>query len=106
MLGGMYETGWAELKAEPVSVFGEVKFRIEPSQHQWFRLHHEHIPCMFIVSTGNEIFVIDGRYHLSLAEKVKLTTLEQFASFRSNKHDFVRLAAFLRQATRRDRGDK
>lgn len=106
MLGGQYETGWAELKAEPVSVFGEVKFRIEPSQHQWMYIHSDHIPCLFLLAVDPYIIAVDGRQHLMLDQKIKLATLIAVSAFESNKHDFEGLADFLRQFTLRTREAK
>jgi len=79
MLGGTFETGWIELKAENESKW--VKFRIEPSQHQWIRNHHNLIPVHFLVAVGDDWYLIPGNCHEELAKKMSKLDLAEMAVY-------------------------
>lgn len=76
IIGG-YETGWLELKA--VEESDKFQFEIEPSQHQWIEAHCEWVPVHFLAAVGNDWFVVPGRYHKELAQKMNRYDLLEFA---------------------------
>lgn len=90
MLGIHYaghETGWMELKAIRDPGDKKFKFKIEPSQHQWIRDHHELVPVFFLVAVGDDIFLIDGCNHTRLDESMTKAELARFSKADFKRHE-------------------
>lgn len=81
MNGGNYETGWLELKAVKTgpNVAGEYKFKVEPSQHEWMKNHHNKIPVHFLLKTPNRIWLLPGEFHHALANPISTRALSSLS---------------------------
>lgn len=73
-----YETGWLELKARfwPGKSF---TIKVEQSQHQWIREHHERIPVHFLIQVVDTCYLVPGHFHQLFTESITLAGLEDMA---------------------------
>ena len=72
-----YETGWLELKAVASRLTGtkSAAFKIEPSQHQWISQRHHLVPVHFLLEVEHHAYLVSGRHHERLDEKLDMMTL-------------------------------
>lgn len=76
---GSHETGWIELKRVLVAPGEQVKFKIEPSQHQWVEAHCPLIPVHFIVAVNDVCYFVPGSSHRELSQNLHLEALGNMA---------------------------
>jgi len=69
MVGGVYETGWLELKAQ-LDDSGPWKFKLEASQHKWIGNHLGKVPVHFLMATGDTFWLVPGERHKIFAKSV------------------------------------
>lgn len=79
MLQPGHETGWLELKADNPPPGRDPKFHVEPSQHQWISFHLGRIPIHFLVAVHDNWYIIEGKHHAKLSEKITVAALEGMA---------------------------
>jgi hypothetical protein len=95
-----YRVGWLELKSIDVNVTASQRFKIEPSQHQYIRRWHRHMPIHFMVRTKDDVFVIPGKFHTELASAACLADVSILADLYFKDHDIATaLPPFLRKIT-------
>ena len=95
-----FRVGWLELKAIDSNVTPSQRFKIEPSQHQYIRRWHHHMPIHFMVRSIDDVFVIPGKYHTELASAVCLADVSILADLRFKDHEIAaKLPTFLRKIT-------
>jgi len=101
MLGPQkHQTGWLELKAIRTPKQATFRFKIEPSQHQWFADHVGLIPVYFLVAVGDFIFLVDGKHHAVLDEPTTIVALTGISVAQFTKNTIqASLPSFLRSIT-------
>jgi len=65
--GCEFRVGWLELKAVNKKISKTNTIKVEPSQHQYIRRWHNHMPIHFLVRIISNIYLIPGKYHKELA---------------------------------------
>lgn len=96
-----HETGWIELKACDADQ-GKIKLQVEPSQHNWIRAHHEHVPIWFLVLVEPHVYLIGGHMHEFVDEIKTVEELERSSMMHCGSDDIrTAIIPFLAMMTER-----
>lgn len=103
MIGGVYETGWLELKAQ-LGDSGPWRFKLEASQHDWISNHVGKVPVHFLMATGKTIWLIPGEQHKIFSDSVTESEMRACSVARFPVTDMrIELNRHLRELTHRRR---
>lgn len=97
---GQHQTGWLELKAIKDPGENPFKFKIEPSQHEWFNDHAGLIPAHFLVEVGSRSYLVGGAMHEMLDEPMCITQLEKWSMVSFNEYELSGLGLVLHELTK------
>lgn len=103
MVGGVYETGWLELKAQ-LGDSGPWKFKLEASQHDWIGNHVGKVPVHFLMATGSTIWLVPGEHHKIFAKSVSISDMRTYSDCYFPESEMrVKLNGRLRELSHRRR---